>query len=81
MYQSLGWESLRFNAVQILKFHYGKKSKHTLSLEQGPSELAVIVVFQKAQACQQRLSKEVSDFLAMVKSLDATKGKAYSFKM
>lgn len=29
---------------------------------------------KKAQACQQRLSKEVSDFLAMVKSLDATKG-------
>uniref|UniRef100_A0A8U7MS34 Oxysterol-binding protein-related protein 1 n=1 Tax=Corvus moneduloides TaxID=1196302 RepID=A0A8U7MS34_CORMO len=29
---------------------------------------------EKAQACQQRLSKEVSDFLAMVKSLDATKG-------
>ncbi|NXW58457.1 OSBL1 protein, partial [Eurystomus gularis] len=29
---------------------------------------------QKAQACQQRLSKEISDFLAMVKSLDATKG-------
>uniref|UniRef100_A0A663EAP0 Oxysterol-binding protein n=1 Tax=Aquila chrysaetos chrysaetos TaxID=223781 RepID=A0A663EAP0_AQUCH len=29
---------------------------------------------EKAQACQQRLSKEISDFLAMVKSLDATKG-------
>uniref|UniRef100_A0A8C4JAX8 Oxysterol-binding protein n=1 Tax=Dromaius novaehollandiae TaxID=8790 RepID=A0A8C4JAX8_DRONO len=29
---------------------------------------------KKAQACQQRLSKEISDFLAMVKSLDATKG-------
>ncbi|XP_014747517.1 PREDICTED: oxysterol-binding protein-related protein 1-like [Sturnus vulgaris] len=29
---------------------------------------------KKAQACQQRLSKEVSDFLAMVKSLDAAKG-------
>ncbi|NWH86032.1 OSBL1 protein, partial [Aegithalos caudatus] len=29
---------------------------------------------KKAQTCQQRLSKEVSDFLAMVKSLDATKG-------
>lgn len=51
-----------------------------LSLEQGPSDVAILV-FQKAQACQQRLSKEVSDFLAMVKSLDATKGKAYSFKM
>lgn len=52
-----------------------------LSLEQGTSDVAILVVFQKAQACQQRLSKEVSDFLAMVKSLDATKGKAYSFKM
>uniref|UniRef100_A0A669QWF6 Oxysterol-binding protein n=1 Tax=Phasianus colchicus TaxID=9054 RepID=A0A669QWF6_PHACC len=29
---------------------------------------------KKAQACQQRLSKEISDFLAMVKSLDVTKG-------
>uniref|UniRef100_A0A8C4UNE0 Oxysterol-binding protein n=1 Tax=Falco tinnunculus TaxID=100819 RepID=A0A8C4UNE0_FALTI len=29
---------------------------------------------KKAQACQQRLSKEISDFLAMVKSLDAAKG-------
>ncbi|XP_021244285.1 oxysterol-binding protein-related protein 1 isoform X2 [Numida meleagris] len=29
---------------------------------------------EKAQACQQRLSKEISDFLAMVKSLDVTKG-------
>ncbi|KAM6278363.1 oxysterol-binding protein-related protein 1 isoform 1-T4 [Spheniscus humboldti] len=29
---------------------------------------------KKAQACQQRLNKEISDFLAMVKSLDATKG-------
>ncbi|KAM6413076.1 oxysterol-binding protein-related protein 1 isoform 2-T2 [Pluvialis apricaria] len=29
---------------------------------------------KKAQACQQRLSKEISDFLAMVKSSDATKG-------
>ncbi|XP_075272423.1 oxysterol-binding protein-related protein 1 isoform X2 [Opisthocomus hoazin] len=29
---------------------------------------------KKAQACQHRLSKEISDFLAMVKSLDATKG-------
>ncbi|XP_068252169.1 oxysterol-binding protein-related protein 1 isoform X3 [Nyctibius grandis] len=29
---------------------------------------------KKAQACQQRLSRETSDFLAMVKSLDATKG-------
>ncbi|XP_064026895.1 oxysterol-binding protein-related protein 1 isoform X3 [Pogoniulus pusillus] len=29
---------------------------------------------KKAQACQQRLTKEVSDFLTMVKSLDATKG-------
>lgn len=47
-----------------------------LSLEQGTSDVAILVVFQKAQACQQRLSKEVSDFLAMVKSLDATKGKA-----
>ncbi|XP_035419951.1 oxysterol-binding protein-related protein 1 isoform X3 [Cygnus atratus] len=28
---------------------------------------------KKAQACQQRLSKEISDFLAMVKSLDVTK--------
>lgn len=72
---------LRFNDVQILKFYYSKESKYTLSLEQGTSELAVLVVFQKAQACQQRLSKEVSDFLAMVKSLDATKGKAYTFKM
>ncbi|KAJ7403882.1 hypothetical protein BTVI_74357 [Pitangus sulphuratus] len=41
---------------------------------QGTSELAILVVFQKAQACQLRLSKEISDFLAMVKSLDATKG-------
>lgn len=72
---------LRFNTVQILKFQYSKESKHTLSVEQGTSELAILVVFQKAQTCQQRLSKEVSDFLAMVKSLDATKGKAYSFKM
>ncbi|OXB61277.1 hypothetical protein ASZ78_010193 [Callipepla squamata] len=30
-------------------------------------------ILKKAQACQQRLSKEISDFLAMVKSLDATK--------
>uniref|UniRef100_A0A663MG05 Oxysterol-binding protein-related protein 1 n=1 Tax=Athene cunicularia TaxID=194338 RepID=A0A663MG05_ATHCN len=29
---------------------------------------------KKAQTCQQRLSKEISDFLAMVKSLDTTKG-------
>ncbi|KAM9260932.1 oxysterol-binding protein-related protein 1 isoform 2-T3 [Cariama cristata] len=29
---------------------------------------------KKAQACQQRLGKEISDFLAMVKSLDAAKG-------
>uniref|UniRef100_A0A8B9V130 Oxysterol-binding protein n=2 Tax=Anas zonorhyncha TaxID=75864 RepID=A0A8B9V130_9AVES len=29
---------------------------------------------KKAQACQQRLNKEISDFLAMVKSLDVTKG-------
>lgn len=52
-----------------------------LSLEQGPPEITALVLFQKAQACQQRLSKEISDFLAMVKSLDVTKGKTYSYKM
>lgn len=52
-----------------------------LSLEQGPPEITALVLFQKAQVCQQRLSKEISDFLAMVKSLDVTKGKTYSYKM
>lgn len=55
------------------------KNIFILSLGQGAFEIAVHSLFQKAQACQQRLSKEISDFLAMVKSLDVTKGKNCSY--